>query len=120
MTAPVIVHIILGISLWPVVIVYKLFPPKKINSLYGYRTRRSMKSQKMWDEGNRISANMLLWAAILTNLFQVSSYFLLSPEASILSSAAFMVLALIIMIPLTERRLKEFEKERSGKSEGLT
>ena len=36
------------------------FPPKKINSLYGYRTISSMKSQKRWDFAQRFSAREMM------------------------------------------------------------
>ncbi len=32
------------------------YPPKKINSLYGYRTKNSMKSQQHWDFAQRYSS----------------------------------------------------------------
>ncbi|TWR24088.1 SdpI family protein [Mucilaginibacter achroorhodeus] len=41
-------------------LIQKQFPPKKINSLYGYRTPLSMKNQQNWDEGNRYSAKLML------------------------------------------------------------
>ncbi|MCI4170876.1 hypothetical protein MMJ17_23840, partial [Bacillus spizizenii] len=31
-------------------ILIKLFPPESIYSVYGYRTRRSMSDQRLWDE----------------------------------------------------------------------
>ena len=36
------------------------FPPKKINSLYGYRTSSSMKSQERWDFAQKFSAKELM------------------------------------------------------------
>lgn len=36
------------------------YPPKKINAIYGYRTRRSMRNQETWDFANRLSARMML------------------------------------------------------------
>ena len=41
-------------------------PPKKINHLYGYRTRRSMANQEVWDFANRQSAKDFLRVAIAT------------------------------------------------------
>ena len=35
------------------------FPPKKINSLYGYRSKNSMKSQENWDFAHRYSGKMI-------------------------------------------------------------
>ena len=40
--------------------IQKHYPPKEINSLYGYRTKRSMKDQRNWDEGNKYSTQLLL------------------------------------------------------------
>jgi len=43
------ISLILSLFLLVVCGIFHLFPPKKINYLYGYRTSRSMKSQKHWD-----------------------------------------------------------------------
>lgn len=43
--------------------IQKTYPPEEINSLYGYRTTRSMANQQTWDEGNKYStALMIKWA----------------------------------------------------------
>lgn len=36
------------------------YPPKKINWWYGYRTRRSMANQTIWNVANKLSAKMLI------------------------------------------------------------
>ena len=38
----------------------KRFPPKKINHLYGYRTRTSMQHQEAWDFAQKYSANEMM------------------------------------------------------------
>jgi uncharacterized membrane protein len=38
---------------------YKKYPPKKINELYGFRTRRTMANQDIWDVANKRSAQDL-------------------------------------------------------------
>ncbi len=43
---------VVGIVLW-------MYPPKKINEFYGYRTTRSRKSQEAWDFAQRYSAKLL-------------------------------------------------------------
>ena len=40
-------------------IVFRMYPPKKINGLYGYRTTRSCKSQEAWDFAQRYSAKLI-------------------------------------------------------------
>lgn len=41
-------------------------PPKKINHVYGYRTRRSMSNQDIWDFANKQSAKDFWRVAIVT------------------------------------------------------
>ncbi|MBD1393874.1 SdpI family protein [Mucilaginibacter glaciei] len=41
----------------------KTYPPKEINSLYGYRTTRSMQNQQTWDAGNRYSTRLIIKCA---------------------------------------------------------
>lgn len=41
-------------------VVMILFPPKKINGLYGYRTSNSMKNQERWDFAQKYSAMELI------------------------------------------------------------
>lgn len=53
-TANLIFLILLGVA-----ILYFLFPPKKINALYGYRTYRSMKNETNWLYSNRIASRGL-------------------------------------------------------------
>jgi uncharacterized membrane protein len=40
-------------------VVFWMYPPKKINGLYGYRTTRSCKSQEAWDFAQRYSAKLI-------------------------------------------------------------
>ena len=40
-------------------LVFWMYPPKKINEFYGYRTTRSRKSQEAWDFAQRYSAKMM-------------------------------------------------------------
>ena len=40
-------------------IVFWMYPPKKINEFYGYRTTRSRKSQEAWDFAQRYSAKLI-------------------------------------------------------------
>jgi uncharacterized membrane protein len=44
------------------------FPPKKINSLYGYRTFSSMKSQERWNFSQKYSAQELIKLGFILTL----------------------------------------------------
>lgn len=42
-----------------------IFPPKKINALYGYRTPGSMRSQERWDFAQKYSNRRMAEAGVL-------------------------------------------------------
>lgn len=49
-------------------LIFKVFPPKKINHVYGYRSRFAMKAQSIWDEGQKYCANGFLLTGIILSV----------------------------------------------------
>jgi len=49
-----------GIIFLVIGLIFKAFPPKKINFIYGYRTNFSMKNQDIWKEAQKYSANSFI------------------------------------------------------------
>ena len=47
-----LIFLVVGVVFW-------MYPPKKINEFYGYRTTRSRKSQEAWDFAQRYSAKLM-------------------------------------------------------------
>ena len=90
-------------------IFYKLRPPRKINYIYGYRTRRSMQNQEMWDEANSYSSSLMVLIAALLNMIQVFACLVFPFNTGLLITSAMMVFLLILIVPLTEYHLKKFE-----------
>ena len=83
------------------------FPPKKINSIYGYRTSRSMKNQENWDLAQRFSSQLML----KQGLIMLATAFLLEVlpipmEVATLISMLLLVTSVIILFVQTEKRLK--------------
>jgi uncharacterized membrane protein len=83
------------------------FPPKKINSIYGYRTSRSMKNQENWDLAQRFSSQLML----KQGLIMLATAFLLEVlpipmEVATLISMLLLVISVIILFVQTEKRLK--------------
>ena len=61
----VIVPLLVGLIFIIMGFITLKFPPKKINHLYGYRTKSSMKSQERWDFAQRYSAKeMIKWGSL--------------------------------------------------------
>ena len=96
-------------------VIFWMYPPKKINDFYGYRTTRSRKSQEAWSCAQRYSAKWmtlfsfaaLLVAAVahwLRNSLCINSECLMLYDIGII-----VVLPIIVVIPpivLTELELR--------------
>jgi len=97
-------------------LVFWMYPPKKINEFYGYRTTRSRKSQEAWDFAQKYSAKMMtvlglvaLIVAAVAHLFRnrlcVNSDYLMLYDVCIIS-----LLPIIVVLPpivLTELQLRK-------------
>lgn len=116
MNTIILAHLFLGPLLLVVALMLKFFPPKEINSFFGYRTPRSMKTKEIWDEANRFSANMLIRLSLAVIGVQIFSIFTFQNDESLgytISTIAF-VLAPILLIFVTEKHLKN-NFDRNGK-----
>jgi len=107
MTSLDLTHLLIGPLMLVLSLIFIKYPPKKPNSTYGYRTKRSMKSQEAWDFANQYSNQLLLKVAIITTIIQLITYLLLEPSQSILLAATVLVIGVIAVLPMTENRLKE-------------
>lgn len=97
-------------------VVFWMYPPKKINGLYGYRTTRSCKSQESWDFAQRYSAKLMtilgLAALIVTaaaHLFR-NSLCINSDYLMLYDICITLLLSIIVAIPpiiLTELELRK-------------
>lgn len=50
----------MGIVFLAVGLILRVFPPKRIGFVYGYRTNLSIKNQEIWNEAQRYSANSFM------------------------------------------------------------
>jgi uncharacterized membrane protein len=91
------------------------FPPKKINSIYGYRTPRSMKNQSNWDFAQKLGGKFMLIFGFIIFLIQITvGYFITgyTRDQSIVLpiQGAILVLLPVIMLLVCEKQLENFEK----------
>ncbi len=96
-------------------LIQKRFPPKEINSLYGYRTTLSMQNQQNWDEGNRYSTALILKCGyvLVTAGMVLTALLMLLPmsiEARTLTKVAMMLAGafatVIVLFRKTEKHLR--------------
>lgn len=109
-------------------LILKIFPPKKINALYGYRTRRAASSQATWDYAQRLCAIVLLWYSLAEwaaiGIFFAAGHTVLRGIEWALLPAGF-ALALIgvaVAAAVVQKKLKNFtaggEQQNKLKTDG--
>jgi len=109
----VLLPLILGITFLMVSLLMKKKPPKKINPIYGYRTKRSMKDQKSWDFAQQHSAKEMSNAGLYLLIVSLLGYFIKVPQN--LSYPIGMGIMLILMVNMflqTEKALKSRQTEK--------
>lgn len=119
----VVIILLHAISILPLLGIFwymKKFPPKEINSWYGYRMPSSMRNGDTWQEANTFSANLMFKAAIASLIVSIITVILLKGELSIIVSTIFLVTAIFGVIIATEIRMKKlFNKDGSRKAKAL-
>ena len=92
-------------------IMYK-FPPKKINSIYGYRTASSMKNQERWDFAQLYAAKQMIKYGLLLSVFGlVGLVYEPSESTSTILGLGLMILMVILLIVKVEKKMKEEFKD---------
>lgn len=83
------------------------FPPKKINSLYGYRTSSSMKNQERWNFSQKYSALEMIKLAVILSLTSVIGI-IYSPEGElgIFLGLGLMILMVVVLLIRVEKAIK--------------
>lgn len=89
-------------------LIQMIFPPKKINSLYGYRTPRSMKNIEVWNFAQKLSSKILILIGFFLILFGIIALFLGLQEVLINSvGIGLMLLFAIILFFYMESAIKK-------------
>ncbi len=105
-------------TFWPIVIldvliiglplIFKLAQPKEINSLFGYRTKRSKQNEKTWKVANLYWTNIMLFGSVMVIAFQLVLIVVQESIPTILSATCIAwIITLIAGIFLTESFLKK-------------
>ncbi|WP_442413943.1 SdpI family protein [Mesonia sp.] len=84
------------------------FPPREINSFYGYRSAKSMKSQEAWDFAQAFSSKLMMKSGLFLVAFGLLGYYSLDISffwESTLATSAF-ILGIGVVFYLTEKELK--------------
>jgi len=97
-------------------LIWKKYPPKKINLIYGYKTRRTMANQKVWDYANKVGAQMFIYVGSISALVSLICYTFFPTPLSILIGSVLVLVWLGIGIYWCETKLNErFDKNGDPK-----
>lgn len=86
-------------------IITKVFPPKKINAVYGYRTPSSIKSQPAWDFAQKYSSDKMIQIGLVLVMISFLKIIIGSNYEGFISSI-FLFSAIIYLFLTTERAIK--------------
>ena len=93
--------------------IYFKYPQKKINYLYGYRTRRSMQNDGTWTFANKYAAKLLVNFSIYSLFIPPILYFLY-PENNFIMTIIIHPALILSVLYFTELQLKiKFKKEEN-------
>lgn len=89
------------------IILYK-FPPKKINYLYGYRTKNSRKNENNWNYSQKYSAKIMLTLSIVYSLtLLLLANYKVNETLGLIIGLSLMFLMCFGIFYFTERKLKK-------------
>jgi uncharacterized membrane protein len=95
-------------------ILFWKFPPKKINSIYGYKTPKATQNQQIWDYANSSFNKSLLIYAGISFLAALAFVTFLKAELT-WQPMAFVFLSILVSIVKTEKGLTENFTEEGKK-----
>lgn len=84
------------------------YPPKKINSLYGYRTKSSMENQDRWDFAQLYSAKKMILYGTLLALFGLLGLIVdFSENIELIIGISSLLIVVILLLVQTEKAIKQ-------------
>jgi len=92
------------------------YPPKKINHFYGYRTRRSMSNQVIWDYANALAAKMILTLGFVLLIIGIISYLITPMKSPVISLFALLIGIGVGMYWCETQLNKHFDKNGNRKA----
>lgn len=112
-------NLIIPVLMITIGILIRKVPPKKINKVYGYRTKRSMKDEKSWVIAHRFYAVWVSTYGFLSLLFACGATFVLRAELpEVLATISLYIIGIelvFLLLPVlhTESMLKRFTTQES-------
>jgi len=104
--------LIIDIALWVPAILFYFVENNEINSLVGYRSKRSMKNKQNWKLAQHTFNKNWIYVIPIMLLVQISLYFLSLHKYIIPTSILIYLSYIILLIVMVEQKLIKFEKDQ--------
>jgi len=104
---PIISQMSIGPVIIAISIIFIKFSPKKINNIYGYRTKNSMKTQEAWDYANNTFAKNFLYIGIITTTAQIIATMLFDHIIGIFVGLTTMSVLISVLVMIIEKNLRK-------------
>ena len=108
----------IGLILFIVGLLFKTFPPTKINSVYGYRSTASRRNLDTWKVANSYSAGLMTLEGLLLSVIGLITTFINDNRAiETALGIGLMFSSFIVLVVATEKHLnKLFDKDGNRKA----
>lgn len=106
-----IMVLLTGVIMLMFSLILYFFPPKKINNLYGYRTKKSMRSDKVWGIAQKYSSKMFIKSSVVLILSSILFlFFNYNKTIELIVGFLIIIATAIIPILLTEKKIDLYIK----------
>lgn len=95
---------------------FKIVPPKKINHIYGWRSRMSMKNIDTWNEAQRFGSNIFIIGGIFLAIFGAIIYICYGEVTKKIECIIIVITTAIILISGEVHLREVFNKDGSRKT----
>ena len=110
------IHLLPGLLVLVIGYMMLLWPPKRINWFYGFRTKYSMRNRQTWRKGNLYYTKMIMGTGLMSIAIALACYYLLPFPVSLIIVVGFMIVMFMLSIQLTNDYLKrKFEEKYEEK-----
>jgi len=89
-------------------LIFRYFPPKKINPFYGYRTNSSMRNPETWELANRFAARLMVQLGVLLAGVGIITFVLPpTPLTGTFVGIALVILSAFMQFYFTEKHIRK-------------
>jgi uncharacterized membrane protein len=97
-------------------LIFRFFPPKKINLFYGYRTSASMQNQETWQLANQFAARLMVQLGLLLAAVGIITFILPpSPFTGVFVGIALVLISAFMQFYFTEKHIRKTFDEHGNK-----